>query len=168
MKRIIVLLAVLLCFAGCASQSNLTREERRENFRQHIDSLVMSGDFIFRPNSFRIQPAGRTRQITNPNYRVMVTNDFIDINLPFMQGIVPPYRMVTLRSVVPFVSDYTAVRMPNGEWTITFSTNAAGLGGGSGFTFRFTVNASSGFTQLNISSIRSSVNTYNGSILPRF
>ena len=70
------------------------REERTAAYIRHIDSIVLSRNFIFNPTSMQRQPAGQFISINNPSFEVAYYTDYIDVHIPFIKGVVPPYYPV--------------------------------------------------------------------------
>ena len=80
-KTVVFVIGVLLCAAAVTvigQKKNLSpREERREirekrraeriaEYEKFMDSLILSRNFQFNPQSMQRQPAGPMRQIMNP------------------------------------------------------------------------------------------------------
>ena len=105
-KTVIIVVSVLLC-AVCATvigQKKILspKEERREvrekrraeriaDFEKTMDSVILSRNFQFNPQTMQRQPAGPMRQIINPAFNVGVWDGTVDICLPYVKGYVPPY-----------------------------------------------------------------------------
>ena len=98
MKKTVILLAgLLLCAAAVTvigqKKTLSPKEERREvrekrraeriaNFERTMDSIVLSRNFQFNPQTMQRQPAGPMRQIMNPEFNVGVWDGTVDICLP--------------------------------------------------------------------------------------
>lgn len=136
------------------------REERTAAYVRHIDSIVLSHNFIFRPNSMQRQPAGSMHMLTNPSFEVAYYSDYIDVYIPFIKGIVPPYYPVMFNYVLPSVNHYTTVQN-DGGWTVTFES---WLYSGDNYTFTLNIYSASGTAILDISSISYSTVSYSGYI----
>lgn len=103
-----------------------THEERAERRAKRlaedaklIDSIVLSHNFEFNPQSVQLQPAGPLNLLSNANYTVFVWRGSLDICLPYYTGIVPPYRYVLLNTGTPNISDYVTTQTDYG-WTVSF------------------------------------------------
>ena len=84
------------------------REERRAQrlaeYEHFLDSIVLARNFQFNPQSMQQQPAGSTRILNNPNYLLTIWGSEVDVCLPFIKGVTPPYYPVLL--------NYTLIGMP--------------------------------------------------------
>mgnify|MGYP001513260784 CR=1 FL=1 len=96
-KTVIIVVSVLLC-AVCATvigQKKILspKEERREvrekrraeriaDFEKTMDSVILSRNFQFNPQTMQRQPAGPMRQIINPAFNVGVWLSLIHISEP--------------------------------------------------------------------------------------
>lgn len=141
-----------------------TRELRTAAFAKHIDSLVLTHSYSFIPNTFQMQPAGMPRMIVNPNFRIGVYTDFIDLYLPYFKGITPPYYITVLNYTIVNPQNYLAVQTNEG-WTISFNTNLFSV---NTYTFTFNIYATTGEAVLNISSDLYNTVTYNGSLIGHY
>lgn len=83
------------------------RAERIVSFEHYIDSLVLSRNFEFNPQTMQRQPAGPMRQIMNPAFNVDIWNGSADICLPYVKGYVPPYYVTVINYTIPELSGYT-------------------------------------------------------------
>ncbi len=176
MKRITIIVAALLAsilLVSIAAQSRTSssreerhaarvqsRAERLANYEKHVDSLVMSQNFTFNPNSFQLQPAGSTRQIYNPQFEVGVWGSTLDILLPYIKGYTPPYRIVMLNYTVPTIRDYVAERTSEG-WEVTFSSS---LFSASTYNFTFEIFSRTGGANLTIANMQYNTVQYSGMI----
>lgn len=136
------------------------REERTAAYIRHIDSIVLSRNFIFNPTSMQRQPAGQYISINNPSFEVAYYSDYIDVHIPFIKGVVPPYYPVVLNAILPSVSNYTTIQNTGG-WTVTFSS---WLYGGSDYIFTLDIYSASGSAVLTIKSLADNTVTYSGYI----
>ena len=82
------------------------RAERLAEFERTIDSVVMSHNFQFNPQSVEMLPAGSTQFLMNPNYMVTVLRGSVDVCLPYYTGYTPPYRYVLLNTGSPSLTDF--------------------------------------------------------------
>ena len=105
-----------------------THEERAERRAKRlaedaklIDSIVLSHNFEFNPQSVQLQPAGMMKLLSNPNYTLTVWRGSMDICLPYYTGIVPPYRYTLLNTGSPTLNDYVTQQTEHG-WKVTFNT----------------------------------------------
>lgn len=161
MKKITLFLTLLLiCAVGFAvigkknSSLNPTQEpreirEQRRAARQaamekKIDSIVLAKAFQFRPNTMQQDPAGRMQMLSNANFEVGIWNGTADIFLPYIKGVVPPYRHTIINYTVGGLNNYTTEQTDNG-WRVSFDTS---LFSASSYTFIFEINAKFGTTTL--------------------
>lgn len=136
------------------------REERIAAYTRHIDSIVLAHSFIFNPTSMQRQPAGQFITLNNPSFEVAYHTDYIDVHIPFIKGITPPYYPVVFNYILPSVSNYTTIQNTGG-WTITFSS---WLYGGSDYIFTLDIYSASGSAVLTIKSLADNTVTYSGYI----
>ena len=160
-KTVIIVVSVLLC-AVCATvigQKKILspKEERREvrekrraeriaDFEKTMDSVILSRNFQFNPQTMQRQPAGPMRQIINPAFNVGVWDGTVDICLPYVKGYVPPYYTTIINYTVPNVQGYTTEQTHEG-WMVTFSTS---LFSASTYTFTFEIFSRTGGANLTI------------------
>lgn len=136
------------------------RQERTEAFIRHIDSIVLAHNFIFNPTSMQLQPAGAFHTLNNPSFEVAYRSDYIDVHIPFIKGVTPPYYPVVLNYILPSVSNYTTVQH-DGGWTVSFSS---WLYGGSNYIFTLDIYSASGSAVLTINSLADNRVAYSGYI----
>ena len=139
------------------------RKTRLEQYTRHIDSLVTVRSFTFTPNTFQRQPAGPMRQITNPNFELNIYPDWIDVCLPYITGMTPPYRITIFNYALPnsTVPDYTTRQNDEG-WEITFSSS---LFSANTYKFQLQITPSTGSATLNITSEMFNTVSYWGQII---
>ena len=170
-KTVIIVVSVLLC-AVCATvigQKKILspKEERREvrekrraeriaDFEKTMDSVILSRNFQFNPQTMQRQPAGPMRQIINPAFNVGVWDGTIDICLPYVKGYVPPYYTTIINYTVPSVQGYTTE-----GWMVTFSTS---LFSASTYTFTFEIFSRTGGANLTITNPWYNPVEYSGTI----
>jgi hypothetical protein len=146
------------------STTHEERAERRAKLLAEdaklIDSIVLSHNFEFNPQSIQMQPAGQMRFLSNAVYTMTLWDGQLDICMPYYVGYVPPYRYVLLNTGVPSVEDYSAVRTEEG-WHITFKTT---LYASSDYTFSLDVNHRYGGATLTIDNLWYNPVQYTGSI----
>ena len=173
-KTVIIVVSVLLC-AVCATvigQKKILspKEERREvrekrheriaDFEKTMDSVILSSNFQFNPQTMQRQPAGPMRQIINPAFNVGVWDGTIDICLPYVKGYVPPYYTTIINYTVPSVQGYTTEQTHEG-WMVTFSTS---LFSASTYTFTFEIFSRTGGANLTITNPWYNPVEYSGTI----
>ena len=105
---------------------NSSHEERAERRaarlaedKRIIDSLVVAGSFEFNPMTMQQMPAGQMFFLSNINYTFTIWRGAMDICLPYIAGITPPYRRVLLNTGTKNLQNYKAVQTDNG-WIISF------------------------------------------------
>lgn len=138
------------------------RAERLAAFEKHIDSLVLSHNYRFMPQTMQQMPAGMMRNLVNPNYEITVWDTAVDVCIPFLKGYTPPYYPVVFNYVLPSVQGYYAEQTNDG-WNVTFKTT---LFSASDYTFTFEIYSRYGGATLTISSPFYNSVQYTGSILP--
>ncbi len=177
MKKIILFLSfILLCAIGQAvmkqsadkvtakQEKRAEREQRRAQkqaaYEKSIDSIILSRNYQFNPQSMQREPAGSMRLLSNPNFDVTMMNGTADIFLPYIKGYVPPYHNVIINYTVPSVDNYVAEQTDEG-WMITFETSLY-----SASTYTFTIDVSSKFGGATLTIKNTWFNTvqYNGTI----
>lgn len=133
-------------------QRHIEREKRRAQrqaeYEKYIDSIVLVRNFQFSPQSMQQQPAGPMRLLNNPNFGVQVWGSEVDIFLPYIKGVTPPYYTVMLNYTMPSVNKYVTEQTQEG-WLVTFSTS---LFSGSDYDFSLEIYTSSGSATLTIAS----------------
>lgn len=137
------------------------RAERLAEYEKFMDSIVLARNFKFMPQSMEQQPAGTPRQLYNPNYELSVWDTEVDICLPYIKGVTPPYRFVLLNYTLPEVSHYLTEQTHEG-WTVSFSSS---LFSATDYNFSLAIYSSSGSATLTISSTWYPDVQYNGSIV---
>ena len=189
MRRKIIYVAVLLCAVAVAivgytqssktssttnesraaraaqrEQRHLEREQRRAErqaaYERYIDSIVLARNFQFTPQTMQQQVAGNVRILNNPDFGVQVWGSEVDVFLPYIKGVTPPYYTVMLNYALPTVAGYTTEQTREG-WLVTFSSS---LYSGSDYNFSLDIYSASGSGVLTISSPWYSDVQYNGSI----
>ena len=157
-KTVIIVVSVLLC-AVCATvigQKKILspKEERREvrekrraeriaDFEKTMDSVILSRNFQF-----------------NPQTNVGVWDGTVDICLPYVKGYVPPYYTTIINYTVPNVQGYTTEQTHEG-WMVTFSTS---LFSASTYTFTFEIFSRTGGANLTITNPWYNPVEYSGTI----
>lgn len=137
------------------------RAERLAEYEKFIDSLVLSHDFRFVPQTMQQLPAGVLRTIYNPSYEVAVWNNSVDVCMPFLKGYTPPYYPVVFNYVLPSVDNYITEQTAHG-WVVSFSSN---MFSANEYKFTFEISSHYGGAQLTISSPFYNSMQYSGNIL---
>ncbi len=140
------------------------REERRAQrlaeYERFLDSIVLARNFQFNPQSMQQQPAGSTRILNNPNYLLTIWGSEVDVCLPFIKGVTPPYYPVLLNYTLPSVMQYVTEQTHEG-WLVTFSSS---LFSATTYQFSLEIYSSSGSATLTISTPWYPDVQYSGSI----
>ena len=185
MKRKILLLAsALMLTAGCIvgytrstksdNDQTLKQEQREERhiarekaraqrlaeYERSVDSMVLARSFRFNPTTMQQQPAGSPRLLTNPAFLLSVWDSVVDVCLPFIKGVTPPYYTVILNYTLPSVTMYTTEQTREG-WLVTFSST---LFSATQYNFSLEIYSSSGSATLTISTSWYPDVQYSGSI----
>ena len=133
-------------------QRHIEREKRRAQrqaeYEKYIDSIVLARNYQFTPQSMQQQPAGQMRLLNNPNFGIQMWGSEVDIFLPYIKGVTPPYYTVMLNYTVPSVNKYVTEQTQEG-WLVTFSSS---LFSGSDYDFSLEIYTSSGSATLTIAS----------------
>ena len=133
-------------------QRHIEREKRRAQrqaeYEKYIDSIVLARNFQFSPQSMQQQPAGPMRLLNNPNFGLQVWGREVDIFMPYIKGVTPPYYTVMLNYTMPSVNKYITEQTQEG-WLVTFTSS---LFSGSDYDFSLEIYTSSGSATLTISS----------------
>jgi len=184
MKRKIFIALSLLCIVGASiigytrasskttatqkaqqrEQRHIEREKRRAerqaSYERYIDSIVLARNFQFSPQSMQQQPAGSVRLLNNANFELSVWGSEVDIFMPYIKGVTPPYYTGMLNYTLPGVSQYVTEQTQEG-WLVTFSSS---LFSGSDYDFSLEIYTASGSAVLTIGSSWYPDVQYNGSI----
>ena len=94
------------------------------------------------------QPAGPMRLLNNPNFELSVWGSEVDIFMPYIKGVTPPYYTVMLNYTMPSVARYVTEQTQEG-WLVTFSSS---LYSGSDYEFSLEIYKASGTATLTIAS----------------
>ena len=124
------------------------RAERQASYERYIDSIVLSRNYQFSPQSMQQQPAGPMRLLNNANFELSVWGSEVDIFMPYIKGVTPPYYTVLLNYTMPSVKNYVTEKSQEG-WLVTFAST---LYSGSDYNFSLEIYTSSGSATLTISS----------------
>lgn len=136
------------------------RAQRVAEYEKLVDSIVLSHNFQFNPQSVQMQPAGSMRFLTNPNYTVSLWRNTLDVCLPYWVGYTPPYRYVLLNTVTPSLGTILTKQTDEG-WMVSFK---ATLYASEEFTFTFEINSRYGGATLTISNVWYNPVQYTGTI----
>ena len=137
------------------------RAERLAAYERFMDSIVLARNFKFLPSNVQHEPAGPTRMLSNPNYELAVWDTEVDICLPYIKGVTPPYYFVLLNYTLPSVSRYITEQTRDG-WNVSFSSS---LFSATDYNFSLDIYSSSGTATLTISSTWYPDVQYDGSII---
>lgn len=147
------------------SERHLEREQRRAQrlaeYEHYIDSIVLARNFKFVPQNIEQEPAGAVRILNNPSYQISVWGSEVDICLPYIKGITPPYYFVLFNYTLPSVRQYVT-QQTNEGWLVTFTSS---LFSASDYNFSLDIYSSSGSATLTIASTWYPDVTYDGSII---
>lgn len=135
------------------------RAEKLAEFERTIDSVVMSHNFQFNPQSVEMLPAGSTQFLMNPNYMVTVLRGSVDVCLPYYAGYTPPYRYVLLNTGAPSITDFVTNQTQDG-WEVNFKCYLYATQ----YTFHFDINKRYGGATLTITNPWYNAVQYSGTI----
>lgn len=124
------------------------RAQRQAEYERYIDSIVLARNYQFNPQSMQQQPAGPMRLLNNPNFELSVWGSEVDIFMPYIKGVTPPYYTVMLNYTMPSVARYVTEQTQEG-WLVTFSSS---LYSGSDYEFSLEIYKASGTATLTIAS----------------
>ena len=124
------------------------RAQRIAEYTRYIDSLVLSRNFQFNPQTMQQEPAGSMQVINNPNFDLALWDTTVDICLPYIKGYTPPYYYTVLNYTIPNVSDLLLEQTAHG-WNISFNSS---LYSASSYTFSLEIISANGGGTLTISS----------------
>ncbi len=180
MKYLLLIIASAWCYSGSCFESTKdkkadnpahlervqNREVRHAAYIEHIDSLILSHDFSFKPTSYQRQPAGFPQEMYNPLFAVGIFKDFIDVDIPYIKGIAPPYALVHMNYTLSPIeyNNYKAVQDSEG-WIVSFTTD---FFGSNPYTFSFKVYSLSGAAVLTVSNSTYGTVTYNGYLVAHY
>ncbi len=136
------------------------RAERLAEYERYMDSIVLSRNFRFLPDDMQQLPAGSTRMLNNPNFALTVWGSEVDVCLPYIKGVTPPYYFSILNYTLPYVSGYTTEQTRDG-WLVTFSST---LYSATDYHFSLSIFSSPGSATLTISNPWFPDVQYDGSI----
>lgn len=137
------------------------RAARQAAMEKMIDSIVLAKAFQFMPNTMQQDPAGSMQMLSNANFEVGIWNGSADIFLPYIKGMVPPYRHSILNYTISDLQNYTTEQTDNG-WRVSFNS---GLYSASTYTFIFEINSKFGTTNLSLKNQWYNTVQYTGTIM---
>ena len=137
------------------------RAQRLAEYREHLDSTILSHNYRFVPETMQQLPGGMMRNLQNPCYEIIVWSEAVDVCIPFLKGYTPPYYTVVFNYVVPYVSGYTAEQTSDG-WNVTFSST---LFSTTNYTFHLEIYSRYGGAMLTISSPFYNSVQYTGNVM---
>lgn len=169
-RKILIIFSVLFAvavsiigFTRATSKTNSTKAQQREQrhierekrraerqaaYERYVDSIVLVRNYQFNPQSMQQEPAGQMRLLNNPNFELSVWGSEVDVFLPYIKGVTPPYYTVLLNYTMPSVKNYVTEKSQEG-WLVTFSSS---LYSGSDYDFSLEIYTASGSATLTISS----------------
>ena len=124
------------------------RAERIAEYEHYVDSVVMSHNYRFVPQTMQQLPAGIMRNLQNPNYEIIVWSDAVDVCIPYLKGYTPPYYLVVFNYVLSSVQGYTVEQTHEG-WHVTFQST---MFSSTNYTFSLDIYSRYGGATLTISS----------------
>lgn len=142
-------------------QREENRAQRLAEYERYLDSLVLSRQFQFIPQDIQQQPAGPARQLNNPNFQLAVWGSEVDVCLPYIKGVTPPYYYVVLNYTLPSVSHYLTEQTHEG-WVVSFDTSLYSV---TDYHFSLNIYTSSGSATLTISTSWYPDVEYDGTII---
>lgn len=142
-------------------QREAKRAERLAEYERYVDSIILARNFKFIPQNIQQEPAGSVRLLNNPNFELSVWGNEVDICLPYIKGVTPPYYYVMFNYTLPSVSRYVTEQTRDG-WLVTFTTS---LFSATDYHFSLSIYSSSGTATLTISSPWYPDVEYDGSII---
>lgn len=134
-----------------AAQHEARRQKRADKLAQYekfVDSLVLSHNYRFVPQTMQQLPAGIMRNLMNPSYDITVWSDAVDVCIPYLKGYTPPYYPVVFNYVLPSVEGYTVEQISDG-WHVTFQST---MYSATTYTFSFEIYSRYGGATLTLSS----------------
>lgn len=180
MKKTIIALVATLAILGGATAQNTSRNAgspdeshsqrraeriqrratRTAEYIRYVDSLVEARSFSFIPLTMQMQPAGSLRQITNTAFELNIYPTWVDVYLPYIKGVTPPYYLTLLNYALPKVDNYQAMRTPTG-WKITFSSS---MFSANTYNFELDILSATGSATLTIATVMFNTVQYSGQL----
>ena len=136
------------------------RAQRLAEYREHLDSTILSHNYRFVPETMQQLPGGMMRNLQNPCYEIIVWSEAVDVCIPFLKGYTPPYYPVVFNYVLSSVQGYTVEQTDYG-WHVTFQST---MFTATTVTFSFEIYSHYGGATLTISSPFDHSMPYTGTI----
>lgn len=136
------------------------RKLKQQQFSANIDSLVLSHNFTFLPNSMQELPGGYSQLIYNQLYYIGVFKDHVEVHVPTIRGHVVQY-MEMLNFDAVDVKNYQVSKTQFG-WSISFNVMSDS---GANLAVSLMVYTLTGEAVLNLLTLSNTVR-YVGSIQP--
>ena len=141
-------------------QNSSARKARKAEYEKHIDSIVSEANFRFIPSSFYMEPGGKREDIRDLSDELSFNRDWVNIQLPYYEGSIPPYTLRKVNTTIPNTGNYDAVK--NGEqWIVTMK---ARLFGSEDYTFTLDIDATTGNAELHMQSAFNNSVVYDGTV----
>lgn len=165
MKYAYLLIAALLVSLTVGAQE--TSRERRVQEREtrnaaamrQMDSIILSRNFRFTPNTMRIEPAGMLNNIYDLRYYIQMNGEQdVDFFFPIIRGVTPPYSIVLMNYISTDILNYRTVQ-GNDNWTVEFSSR---LQDTEMYNFSFRIYPITGETVLTLTTSLNPAVTYTG------
>jgi hypothetical protein len=96
------------------------RAARLAEQKRIVDSLIVAHNFEFNPQTMQQMPAGQMFFLSNVNYTFTIWRGAMEICLPYIAGITPPYRRTLLNTGSNNMQNYKTVQTDNG-WIVSFN-----------------------------------------------
>lgn len=96
------------------------RAARLAEEKRIVDSLIVAHNFEFNPQTMQQMPAGQMFFLSNVNYTFTIWRGAMEICLPYIAGITPPYRRTMLNTSTKNMQNYKTVQTDNG-WIVSFN-----------------------------------------------
>ncbi len=136
------------------------RADRQAAYEKYVDSLIISHNYQFNPQTMQREVAGPMRMISNPNFCIDIWNTGADIFIPYIKGYVPPYHYTIINYTLPTLDGYVAEQTDEG-WIVTFKST---LFTGTDFTFVLDISSKFGGANLTIKNPLYTTVQYTGTI----
>ena len=157
MKKILLFIAIVATLATLFVPLIVT-----SNTHEEFDTALATERMREKEPSPKVEPAGGSNIITNPNIELAIYSDWADVHLPIYQGFTPPYRIVMVNTSITNLADFATVQTDNG-WTISFDS---WLYSSNDYTFTLEVYSKTGGATLSVSSSFYPTTSYWGSVMP--
>ena len=152
MKYVYLILAAALLATSASAQTGMTREQMESRHQERVQ---------MRDARHQTEIKQMDSIVLNRYYKFMAMyKDYVDIDIPYIVGVVAPYHLTIMNYITFDIQKYTAVQNEDG-WTISFSSN---LYSDNTYTFTFKIYSITREAVLNIASTLYPTVTYYGSI----